>query len=168
MSLALKVRITEITLEKLQRSIYWDEKHQESSLLLAERQNLLLHALLENEEALKQFLAYVVMTDLKIRLDAALSVKAVVKDEEEIFTSVISAVSDEKATLLAEAAADGSLFDETELFHRCFAIEWDDSFLSEIEVLPDEITAEGDTGISHKSLPESDSQHNSARGDMPC
>jgi hypothetical protein len=60
-SLVLKVRITEITLEKLRCSIYWDEKHQESSLLLAERQNLLLQALLENEEALKQFLAYVVM-----------------------------------------------------------------------------------------------------------
>ena len=108
------------------------------------------------------------MIDLKIRLNADLSVKAVVKDEDEILASVISAVSDERIALLAESAADGSLFDETELFHRCFAIEWDDTFLSGIEILPDETMAEGDAGISLKSLPESDSQHNSARGDMPC
>lgn len=123
MTLALKVRITEITLEKFRSSIYWDEEHQESSLRLAERQNLLLHALLNNEEAVRQFLSYVIMTDLRLRLDADLSVKAEVKDEDEILTSVISDVSDDKAPLLVKAAADGSLFDETELFHRCFTVE---------------------------------------------
>lgn len=144
-TLALKVRITEITLEKLRSSIYWDEEHQESSLRLAERQNLLLQALLNNEEAVRQFLAYVVMTDLRIRLNADLSVKADVKDEDEILMSVISNVSDDKAAFLATAAADGSLFDETELFHRCFTVEWDDSILSEIEILPGEMTEEGNT-----------------------
>jgi len=141
-TLDLRIRISEITLEKLRQSIYWDEADQVSSLALADRQNQLLRALLRNEVALDQFLAFVAAGDLKFRLDADPSVAVTVSDDDEILKSVLRDLGAEGARLVEEAAAVGSLLDDTELFHRCFSVDWDNSVLSAIEPMRSETDAE--------------------------
>jgi len=142
-TLDLRIRIAEITLEKLRRSIYWDEADQEGSLALADRQNRLLRALLRNEFALDQFLTFVAAGDLKFRLDADPSVSVPVSDDDEILKLVVRDLGAEGARLVEEAAAVGSLLDDTELFHKCFSVDWDNSVLSEIEPLKAEADMEG-------------------------
>ncbi|MDT5155821.1 MAG: hypothetical protein QOH51_178 [Acidobacteriota bacterium] len=134
-TLDLKIRIAGISLEKLQQSIYWDEADQARSLALADRQNRLLHSLLRDEVALNQFLAYVALGDLKFRLDADPSVAVPVKDEDEILKSVLRELGEEGVGLVEEAATVGSLLDDTELFHSCFTVDWDNSVLSDIEAM---------------------------------
>ena len=142
-TLDLKIRIAEITLEKLRRSIYWDEADQESSLARADRQNRLLRALLRNEVALNQFLVYVAAGDLRSRLDADPVINVPVRDEDEILKLVVRDLGAEGTRLVEEAAAVGSLLDDTELFHKCFSVDWDNSVLSEIEPMRAEADAEG-------------------------
>jgi hypothetical protein len=142
-TLDLRICISEITFEKLRRSIYWDEADQASSLARADRQNRLLRAFLRNEVALDQFLAYVAMGDLKFRLDADPSVTVPVSDDDEILKLVLRDLEAEGARLVEEAAAVGSLLDDTELFHKCFSVDWDNSVLSEIEPMRAEADAEG-------------------------
>ena len=141
--LDLRIRVSEITLEKLRRSIYWDEADQESSLARADRQNRLLRALLRNEVALDQFLAFVAVGDLKFRLDADPSVNVPVRDDDEILNSVLSDLGAEGARLIDEAGAVGLLLDDTELFHKCFSVDWDNSVLSEIKPMRADADAEG-------------------------
>jgi hypothetical protein len=141
-TLDLRIRISEITLEKLRRSIYWDEADQVSSLARADRQNRLLRALLRNEVALDQFLAFVAAGDLKFCLDADPSVTVPVRDDEEILKSLLRDLGAEGSRLVEEAAAAGSLLDDTELFHRCFSVDWDNSVLCDIE--PMRVDAEGE------------------------
>jgi hypothetical protein len=142
-TLDLRIRISEITLGKLCRSIYWDETNQESSLARADRQNRLLRALLRNEVALDQFLAFVAAGDLKFRLDADPSVSVPVRDDEEILKSVVRDLGTEGSRLVEEAGDVGLLLDDTELFHKCFSVDWDNSVLSAIEPMRADADAEG-------------------------
>jgi hypothetical protein len=142
-TLDLKIRIAEITFEQLRRSIYWDEADRASSIALADRQNRLLRALLRNEAALNHFLAYVAVGDLKFRLDADPSVNMPARDDDEILKSVLRDLGAEGARLIEEAAAVGSLLDDTELFHKCFSVDWDNSVISEIEPMRADADADG-------------------------
>jgi hypothetical protein len=142
-TLDLRIRVSEITLEKLRRSIYWDEADQESSLARADRQNRLLRALLRSEVALKQFFAFVAVGDLKFRLHADPCVAVPLSDDDEILQSVLRDLGAEGGRLVEEAGAVGSLLDDTELFHRCFSVDWDNSVLSAIEPMWAEAGAEG-------------------------
>lgn len=136
-TLDIKVRVTEVTSEILRRSIFWDEMDQARSFTLAESQHHLLRALLRDKDALQQFLAYVAMSDLRYRLDADMIVSAVVQDEDEILKSLLSRLSPEEADHICDGAGDASIGEKIELFHQCFSIRWNESVLTQIEVVPD-------------------------------
>jgi hypothetical protein len=134
-TLDLKVRVTEVTSEMLRSSLFWDETDQAGSLALAERQNCLLHALLRNKDALHQFISYVAINDLRLRLDADMIVNADVQDEDEVLKSVLSRLSLEEAGHIYDGTSDAPIGEEIELFHQCFSLNWNESVLAEIEVI---------------------------------
>lgn len=134
-TLDLKVRITEVTSEILRRSLFRNETDQARLLALTGRQNSLLHALLRDKDALQQFLAYVAVSDLRFRLDADMIVSAVVQDEDVILKSLLSRLSPEEVAHICDGH-DG-IGEEVELLHECFSLNWNESILAEVEVMPD-------------------------------
>lgn len=143
LTLDCKIRVGKITPEMLRKSIYWDERDQDSSLGHAERQSRLLHALLRDGLALEQFLVYVVATDLFVLIDTGASTSFHVEDEDTILKRVYPAADEENGPVNKEARNHDTLFDDTELFHDCFKVHWSKTVLRAVEVLPDGDVSEG-------------------------
>lgn len=143
LTLDCKIRVGEITPEMLRKSIYWDERDQDSSQGHAERQSRLLYALLRDGLALKQFLTYVVATDLFVLIDTSPSVSFHVEDEDTILKRVYPAADEKNGLVNKESRNHDTLFDDTELFHNCFKVDWSKTVLRAVEVLPNDDVSEG-------------------------
>ncbi|MBA3241427.1 MAG: hypothetical protein H0T60_09420 [Acidobacteria bacterium] len=136
LTLNCKVRVGEITPEMLRKSIYWDARDPESSMAHAERQSRLLHALLRDELVLEQFLTYVVATDLCVLMGTGPDLGFHLEDEDTILKRVYPAAGEEGGPDIEESRSCDTLFDNTELFHACFKVDWGRTVLREVEVIP--------------------------------
>jgi len=143
LTLDCTIRIGEITSGMLRKSIYWDARDQESSLGHAERQSRLLHALLRDRLALEQFLTYVVVTDLCVLMDTGPDLSFHVEDEDAILKRVYPAVNEKSSPVTEESRNRDTLFDDTELFHACFKVDWGRTVLREVEVMAGDDDSEG-------------------------
>ena len=142
LTLDCKIRVSEITAEMLRKSIYWDARDQESSISHAERQSRLLHALLHNGLALTQFLAYVVATDLCVLMEANPGTGFDVGDEDSILKSVYTAADEGSGPFINDSQHWDAPFDDIELFHACFKVDWSKTVLRTVEVLPGDDVSE--------------------------
>jgi hypothetical protein len=142
LTLDCKIRVGEITPVMLRKSIYWDEREQDSSLGHAERQGRLLHALLRDGPALEQFLTYVVVTDLCVLMDTSPDVGFHVEDEDTILKRVYPATDKDGGPVIEDSQSHSALIDDTELFHACFKVDWGSTIVREVEVMPDDDDSE--------------------------
>jgi hypothetical protein len=142
-TLDCKVRVGDITPELLRKSIYWDDRDQESALEHAERQRLLLYALLRDVKALEQFLTYVVATDFGVLLDTSPEVMFPLEDEDAILARVHPSTGGGEASSVEGDPGSHASFDDTELFHACFEVDWRMTILREVVVMGGDDDPEG-------------------------
>jgi hypothetical protein len=112
------------------------------------RQTRLQKALLEDDEALKRFLTYVIVDEVDPSLDSHLGEVFGVNGEwieEEIFDPVFSHLSDDDAQYFREVSRDGALWENVEVLSRSFVVSWTEASLEEIKTVakgsPEDVAA---------------------------
>ena len=137
MTLDFEVEVEELTDETL-REFYGGSGSFEELVGDAEtwanlnRQVRLQRALLEDEEALRRFLTYVVTDEVDPSLDSRLGEVFGEDADEEILGAVFSRLDAEDAEYFREVRAAGALFDSTEVLNLGFRVRWKRATLEEI------------------------------------
>lgn len=135
------VEVEELTDETL-RDYYsqfpgFDEKVADVVWADLSRQIRLQRALLEDDEALEKFLAYVVTNEVDSSLDSRLCEAFGVGGEradEVILESVFSRLDEEDASYFRTAAESGTLFEAVEALSHSIRVRWLGADISEIKV----------------------------------
>ena len=124
------IRITEITPQSVASYFTPSDSDEGISWEWAERQNRLLQRLLADEEALKQFLEDVAITDLEILLEKD-SVRGMpVEVEDQLLEGLYCRMERDDARYFAEAKRDGLLGENLELLHKAFMTIWKEARLT--------------------------------------
>lgn len=114
-----------------------------------ERQRRLLRALLRDERVLDEFLTYLVTDRVCGHSDSELGIVFGVRPDEEILEPIFSALGDDDARFFRGVRQDGILWDNTEQFERCFAVDWTGATLIEIAVRKEGDTTASETGQTY-------------------
>jgi hypothetical protein len=133
------IRISEITPENVADQFTPDETSDGLSWEWVERQNRLLLALLQDEEALEQFLTSITTSDFGSLLESE-PIRGI-PDEAEgaLFARVFATMGSDDCLFFQEALNEGSLFDNIVLVHRAFVTEWERVEIKDVRALkPDE------------------------------
>lgn len=128
MTLDFRVLVGDVRKEGVERD--GDDLEQADELL--ERQRRLLHAFLRDERALDEFMTYLVTDRVCGHTDSELEMVFGVRPDEEMLEMVYSAMGEDDAQFFREVSQDGILWDNTEQFERCFAVDWTGATLIEI------------------------------------
>lgn len=135
------VKVEELTDETL-RDYYsqfpgFDERVADAVWTDLSRQIRLQRALLEDDEALEKFLAYVVTNEVDSSLDSRLREAFGVGGEradEVILEGVFSSLGHEDASYFRTAVESGTLFEAVEAVTRSIRAKWAGADISEIKV----------------------------------
>lgn len=101
------------------------------------RQQRLQRALLDDDEALEKFLAYVVTNEVNSSLDSRLREAFGVGGEradEVILESVFSRLAEEDASYFRTAVESGTLFEAVEAVSHSIRVRWLGADMSEVKV----------------------------------
>lgn len=135
------VEVEEFTDETLRdyysQSPGFDEKGADAVWADLSRQIRLQRALLEDDEALDKFLAYVVTNEIDSSLDSRLREAFGVGGEradEVILESVFSRLDETDASYFRTAAESGTLFEAVEAVSHSIRVRWLGADMSEIKV----------------------------------
>lgn len=143
MTLDFEVEVAQITDESL-REHYRHSSNYEELVGDAElwanlgRQVRLQRALLEDEEALRQFITFVVADEVDASTNSLLGEVFGVggeRSEEDILGPVFRRLSAEDARYLREASEVGELFESIEVLSRSFKVRWTAARLEEVTVV---------------------------------
>ena len=118
------ISISEITPENVADNFTPDETGDGLPWEWAERQNRLLLALLQDEEALEQFLISITTSDLGSLLESDRIRGMPDEAEGELFTRVFAGMGSDDCAFFQEALKEGVLFDNIVLVHRAFVTDW--------------------------------------------
>jgi len=140
MMLDFEVTIEEVTDESLREyyrhsSNYEELVRDEEQWGNLSRQIRLQRALLEDEEALRRFLTYVVIERVDSNVDSELGKvfrAAGETIEDEILEPLFSRLDEEDASYFREASEAGELFECIEVLSRSFRARWTGAILEEI------------------------------------
>lgn len=100
-----------------------------------EQQNHLMQALVQDEQALREYLTGLVVEELGARQDGALGRVLQIRPEEAVMLPVLSRLAKEEAAVFSEAIVDGTYGGQTELLLCSFGVEWERASLEEIETV---------------------------------
>jgi hypothetical protein len=131
-TLDLTVTISDISQERVRRHYTWDKKDPASSWEQAERQQRLLLALLQDEQALHRFLVYVLTSDLGAKLDVELMKKEAMAEDDEILETVYAGMGAEDAGYFREVKREGLLYENAQLVHESFVVDWRRTEIKEV------------------------------------
>ena len=140
-SLDFVVEVEDLTDETLRdyysQSPGFDEKVADAVWADLSRQIRLQRALLEDDDALEKFLAYVVTNEVDSNLDSRLREAFGVGGEradEVILESVFSRLDEEDASYFRIAVELGTLFEAVEAVSRSIRVRWVGADISEVKV----------------------------------
>jgi len=139
MTLDFRVLVGDVRKDEVERD--GDDLEQADEHL--ERQRRLLRALLRDERVLDEFMTYLVTDRVCSHSDSELEMVFGVRLDEEILEPVFSALGEDDARFFREVRRDGILWENTEQFESCFAVDWTGATLIEIAA-----QKEGDTTAS--------------------
>jgi hypothetical protein len=112
------------------------------------RQVRLQKVLLEDDEALRRFLTYVVVNEVDSSLDSRLGEVFSVSGEcieEEIFEPVFSRLGEDDARYFREVSEGGALWENVEVLSRSFVVSWTSASLEELRAVaigsPEDVAA---------------------------
>lgn len=114
-----------------------------------ERQRRLLRALLHDEKVLDEFMTYLVTDRVCSHPDSELDIVFGVRTEEEMLEPVYSAMEEDDAQFFREVSRDGILWDNTEQFEFCFAVDWTGATLIEIAAKKEGDPTASETGQTY-------------------
>jgi hypothetical protein len=110
------------------------------------RQRRLLRALLCDERVLDEFMTYLVTDRVCSHTDSELGIVFDVRPEEEMLEPVFSAMGEDDARFFREVSQEGILWENTEQFERCFAVDWAGATLFEIRAQKEGDPTASETG----------------------
>jgi hypothetical protein len=145
MTLDFRVLIGDVRKDGVER--YGDDLEGADEVM--ERQQRLLHALLRDERVLDEFMTYLVTDRVCGHTDSELEVVFSVRPDEEILEPVFSALGEDDAQFFREVRRDGILWDNTEQFEFCFAVDWTGATLIEIAAKKEGDTSALETGQAY-------------------
>jgi hypothetical protein len=116
-----------------------------------ERQRRLLRALLRDERVLDEFMTYLVTERVCSHTDSELGMVFGVRPDEEMLEPVYSAMGEDDAQFFREVSQDGILWENTEQFQWCFAVDWTGATLFEIRAQKEGDTSAEEMGHEHLS-----------------
>lgn len=128
MTLDFRVLVGDVRKDGVER----DGDDAEESREHLERQGRLLRALLRDERALDEFMTYLVTERVCSHPDSELDKVFGVRSDEAILEPVFSALGEDDAHFFQEVSRDGILWENTEQFECCFAVDWTGATLIEI------------------------------------
>jgi hypothetical protein len=135
----VNIRISEITPENVADNFTPDETGEGLPWEWAERQNRLLLALLQDEEALEQFLTSITTSDFGSLLESDRIRGMPDEAEGALFARVFAGMGSDDCAFFQEALKEGSLFDNIVLVHRAFVTDWQSVEIKDVRALkPDE------------------------------
>jgi hypothetical protein len=135
----VNIRISEITPENVSSHFTPDETGAGLPWEWAERQNRLLLALLQDEEALDQFLTSITTSDFGSLLESDHIRGMPDESEGALFAKVFARMSTDDSLFFQEALNEGVLFDNIVLVHRAFVADWQSVEIKDVRALnPDE------------------------------
>jgi hypothetical protein len=131
----VNIHISEITPENVSAHFTPDETGEGLPWEWAERQNRLLLALLQDEEALEQFLTSIATSDFGSLLESD-RIRGM-PDEEEgaLFAKVFAKMGSDDCLFFQEAMNEGVLFDNIVLVHRAFVADWKKAEIKDVRAL---------------------------------
>ncbi|MCA1568299.1 MAG: hypothetical protein LC803_22175 [Acidobacteria bacterium] len=134
----VNIRISEITPENVADTFTPDETGEGLPWEWAERQNRLLLALLQDEEALEQFLTSITTSDFGSLLES--DHISGMPDEEEgaLFAKLLARMSKDDCVFFQEALKEGVLFDNIVLVHRAFVADWKRAEVKDVRAIKPE------------------------------
>jgi len=119
------IRVSEITPESVSSYFTPDEAGEEGlTWEWAERQNRLLQMLLQDKEALDQFLVNITREELEMLTQSEDEPNAPTNWEDGLFERVYSKMNSEDALFFQEAKKDGIRYENTQLVEKAFVIDW--------------------------------------------
>lgn len=142
-TLDFKVSVSEITDESL-REYYRPFINYEDLVGDAEfwanisRQARLQKVLLEDKEALRRFLTYIVIDEVDSSFDSRLGEVFGVNGEwieEEILEPVFSRLDEDDARYFREVSEAGALWENVEVLSKSFAVKWTAASLDEMQTV---------------------------------
>jgi hypothetical protein len=107
---------------------------------IAERENRLLHTLIQNAEALDRFLTYVILDEVDPAEGSRVRELLQVGNEEEILEPVILSLNEEDVEFFKGVCAEGLFHENTQLFKYSVSVEWLGARVMEIRVLEGSVT----------------------------
>jgi hypothetical protein len=131
----VNIRISEITPENVSAHYTLDETGAGLPREWAERQNRLLLALLQDEEALDQFLISITTSDFGSLLESEHISGMADEAEGALFANVFAKLGNGDCLFFQEALNEGSLFDNIVLVHRAFVTEWERVEIKDVRAL---------------------------------
>ena len=135
----VNIRISEITPENVADNFTPDETGEGLPWERAERQNRLLLALLQDEEALEQFLISISTSDFGSLLESDHIRGMPDGAEGALFARVFAKMGSYDCLFFQEALNEGSLFDNIVLVHRAFVVDWKRAEVKDVRAIkPDE------------------------------
>ena len=140
MMLDFRVLIGEVREEDIRRDNGDDWEHAREH---AERQNRLLRALLQDKEALRQFMTYLVTDRVCGHTDSELGRVFKVRREEEMLEPAYTKMSEDDVRFFREVSEEGIFWENTEQFEWCFAVDWTEANLIEIKAEIERDTSAG-------------------------
>lgn len=124
-SMDVTIRISEITPESVASYFTPDEAGEESlTWEWAERQNRLLLMLLQDKEALDQFLVNITREELEMLTQSEHDPHAPTNWEDGLYERVYFQMGSEDALFFQEAKKDGIRYENTQLVEKAFVIDW--------------------------------------------
>jgi hypothetical protein len=135
----VNIHISEITPADVSDNFTPDETGDGLPWEWAERQNRLLLALLQDEEALNQFLTSITTSDFGSLLESDRIRGMPDEAEGALFTRVFAGMDIDDCVFFQEALKEGVLFDNIVLVHRAFVADWKMAEVKDVRALkPDE------------------------------
>ena len=133
--LDVTIRINEITPENVADYFTPSETGTGLPWEWAERQNRLLHALLEDEASLDEFLRLITKDELEVMTN---KVYAKPQSDDELFERIYSKMDAEDALYFQTAKDEGLLGENLELLYKAFVIGWKEAAIKEVRVITTE------------------------------
>lgn len=136
----VNIHISEITPADVSDNFTPDETGDGLPWEWAERQNRLLLALLQDEEALDQFLTSITTSDFGSLVESDRIRGMPDEAEGGLFAKVFAKLGSDDRLFFQEALKEGVLFDNIVLVHRAFVTDWQSVEIKDVRALtPDDV-----------------------------
>ena len=131
----VNIRISEITPESIADYLTPDETGEGISWEWVERQNRFLLALIQDEEALEQFLTSIAKDDFGFLLESDRIRGLSDNEEDALFEKVFTRMRSDDSVFFQVAKNDGILYHNIELVHKAFLTDWKKAEIKDVCII---------------------------------